>query len=198
MAQDWDIRPRGHSCRGCEQVFSDGQACHSALTFDDGGYTRSDYCAACWDVRQTQGPMVSVWQSVYQAPPPKAEEPVKKETAETLLRRFIEDTDTDRRGVMFILAVMLERNKTLIERHVQPREDGAISRVYEHRQTGETFVIIDPRLRLDELDAVQEEVVVLLGGKPREPKAAPAGETEPTAPPALATEAAPAPVETAG
>ena len=36
-------------------------------------------------------------------------------------------------------------------------------RVYEHRKTGETFVVPDPGLRLDELEQVQQEVIALLG-----------------------------------
>jgi hypothetical protein len=34
--------------------------------------------------------------------------------------------------------------------------------VYEHVKTGEAFIIQDPRLRLDQLDAVQEEIYALL------------------------------------
>jgi len=57
---------------------------------------------------------------------------------------------------------------------VQTREDGVKIRVYEHKQTNETFIIPDPELKLAELTHVQEEVVLLLGGSPLgTPKAAP-------------------------
>ena len=68
------------------------------------------------------------------------------------------------RNAVFILAVMLERRRVLVERDVQVREDGVKVRFYEHRQTGETFVVPDPGLKLAELEHVQEEVVALLGG----------------------------------
>ncbi len=113
------------------------------------------------------------------APPP--EETLKKETAESLLRQFMEDEDASRRNAIYILAVMLERRRTLVEKDVQVRKDGIKVRVYEHRKTGETFLVPDPELRLAELGHVQEEVVALLSG--REPMAsAPQQESAPEVP----------------
>jgi hypothetical protein len=84
------------------------------------------------------------------------------------------DNDEDFDAI-FILAVMLERKKVLVERDVQALEDGRKLRIYEHRKTNESFLIVDPGLKLAELGQVQEEVVVLLGGKPRE-----AGSSDPS------------------
>ena len=39
-----------------------------------------------------------------------------------------------------------------------------IRRVYEDRKQGDTFVILDPRLRLENLAEVQQQVVALLSG----------------------------------
>ncbi len=36
--------------------------------------------------------------------------------------------------------------------------------MYEHRRTGESFVVLDPRLRLENLAEVQQQVVALLSG----------------------------------
>ena len=47
-------------------------------------------------------------------------------------------------------------------------ENGFKLRVYEHRKSNESFTIIDPCLKLNELEKVQEQVVVLLGGKEQE------------------------------
>jgi len=63
-----------------------------------------------------------------------------------------------------LLAVMLERSKILIERDAREQEDHTILRVYEHRRTGESFIVLDPRIRLENLDDVQTEVVALLSG----------------------------------
>jgi hypothetical protein len=77
--------------------------------------------------------------------------------------------------------VMLERKRLLVERDVQHREDGKMIRVYEHRKTGEMFLIPDPRLRLDQLETVQQQVVTLLGGDKKE---APPKDEKPAPPPA--------------
>jgi hypothetical protein len=161
MAQDWDIRPRDHACHGCQTAFADGQICHSRLTFGLEGYTRSDLCEACHAQAPESGAW-SAWQGVYHAPPPPEEEPLKKETAESLLRRLMEEGGEGRRNVVYILAVMLERKRILIEKDVRYREDGMLVRLYEHRRSGETFLIPDPQLKLDELEIVQREALEIL------------------------------------
>lgn len=150
--------------------FEDLQSYYTALIFDDRGYRRVDFCDECWSGVEESLEPYSTWQGLYRMPPPKPEEPLKKETAETLLRRLMEVDDPGSHKVIYILGVMLERKKVLEERDVQTRDDGTLVRIYEHRSTGETFLIPDPRLRLDQLDAVQEQVNEMLGIPPRKAK----------------------------
>lgn len=164
MAQDWDIRARSDACSACTKPFDDRQVCFSALSFGQEGYARADFCEPCWQGEQEGHDPYSTWKGVFRVPPPPPEEPLKKENAESLLRRLMEDDDESQLNVIFILAVMLERKRTLVERHVQRREDGSILRAYEHRETGETFLVPDPSLRLDELEDVQRQVIDMLGG----------------------------------
>ncbi len=166
MAIEWNIRARAHQCRACGQGFTDGQSCYSGLMSGEEGFERFDLCDACWQSREEPEALYSAWQSVYHPPAPPPEEPLKRETAETLMRRLFEQEDPEQEPVIYILAVMLERNKMLIERDAKLQEDQTILRVYEHRKTGETFLVLDPRLRLDELETVQEQVVTMLGGVP--------------------------------
>ena len=164
MAQDWDIKPRGEACRKCDVPFTDRQVYHAALVFGEEGYARADYCAGCWPTVEKSAAMpYSMWQGVFRMPPPPPEEPLKKETAESLLRKLIEEDDDSKANVIYILAVMLERKRLLVEKDVKKRPDGIWIRVYEHRKTGDTFVIADPRLRLDQIEEVQKEVMALLG-----------------------------------
>jgi hypothetical protein len=67
-------------------------------------------------------------------------------------------------NVIYVLAVMLERGKQLVERDAKLQADSTILRVYEHRASGDSFVVLDPRLRLDQIGDVQRQVVELLGG----------------------------------
>ncbi len=162
-SQDWDIKALGSKCEKCWTDFADQQPYVSKLSFGEGGYGRSDFCVACWAKREGGGDgPVSVWRGVFRAPEPPPPEPVRKETAEALLRHLIEDGDESKVNVMFILAVMLERRRVLVERDVKIQADGSRLRAYEHRASGDTFVIRDPMLRLDQLQAIQQEVMALL------------------------------------
>jgi hypothetical protein len=78
----------------------------------------------------------------------------KKETAETLLRKLIEQNDPAHAPAAYILAVMLER-KRLLKVKEQIKRDGQRIFVYEHPKTGDIFTIADPDLHLDQLEQVQ-------------------------------------------
>ncbi|MBN2683728.1 MAG: hypothetical protein JXR40_00480 [Pontiellaceae bacterium] len=160
----WSVRKCSKTCAKCEKEFADKEALFSRLLADGEEYVREDFCRDCWNKKH---PGLSVWKTVFLVPPPPAEEAVKKENAESLLRKLIDQEDEADLDAVFILAVMLERKRILVERDVQTAENGTKMRIYEHRKTGESFLIVDPQLKLDELEEVQERVVLLLGGKPR-------------------------------
>jgi hypothetical protein len=168
MAHEWNIRPRGHICGICATPFADKDACVSVLRETGDAYERVDSHAACWNSLPRDWEPFSVWEGIYEAPPPPAAkaEPVKKENAEELLRRLITLEDPAMGNAVYVLAVMLERGKVLVERDAKPHEGGGILRVYEHKRTGDTFVVLDPQLRLDRLDEVQQQVIALLSGTP--------------------------------
>jgi len=166
MAQEWDIKARGDACEACKTAFQDKQQYFSALMFGPEGYVRQDFCVKCWmNGKKDVAAPYSQWQGVFRPPPPPPEEALKKETAESLLRKLLEQDDGTKRNVMYILAVMLERKRILAEKDVQKHDDGSKVIVYEHKKTGETFVIPDPGLHLDQLEHVQIEVVQMLGMK---------------------------------
>ncbi|HBA83134.1 MAG TPA: hypothetical protein DCZ95_03475 [Verrucomicrobia bacterium] len=186
MNQEWNIKSRNEACQKCNKSFADGETFYSRLTFGEEGYAREDRCEPCWKA-EAGDKSLSVWKTVFKAPPPPSEETLKKETAESLLRQLMETDNPAHRNVIYILAVMLERRRILIERDVQVREDGLKIRVYEHKKSQETFLVPDPELRLTELTQVQEEVLAMLGvaHAPAE-KPAPAPELAPDPVPANA------------
>ena len=162
--QEWNIKARSDTCRTCNKAFIDDELFFSRLDFGEGGYGRRDFCSVCWNDSAKKSAL-SVWKSVFKLPPPPAPEALKKETAESLLRELMETEDAANRNTIYILAIMLERRRILAERDVQTREDGVKIRVYEHRKTGETFLVPDPCLKLSQLKEIQEEVVARLGGR---------------------------------
>ncbi|MDD2598878.1 MAG: hypothetical protein PHO37_06615 [Kiritimatiellae bacterium] len=131
-----------------------------------GSYERMDCCVRCWDCFERDWEPFSLWDGIYHAPKPAEirKEPVRKDTAETLLRKLIDLEDPAMRNVVYVLAVMLERGKQLIERDTKPHESGGILRIYEDKHSGDTFVVLDPKLHLDKLAIVQQQVVALLSG----------------------------------
>lgn len=162
MSQEWEIKGRGRACAVCNEPFADGATIYSSLRRGQEGYERLDISETCWAAAPREG-MISFWRSTYEAPPVAPEEPLKKETVETLLRQYMSKDDFSRLQVIYILAVMLERKRVLIERDVQRKDDGTKLRIYEHRHTGEIFTIPDPELRLDQIGEVQQQVNELLG-----------------------------------
>lgn len=130
-----------------------------------GGYERFDCHPECWKTAEKDWVPFSQWDGVYFAPKKEEKkETLKKEDAGELLRKLMTLDDPAMKNVVYVLAVMLERSKILVERDAKELEDGTIRRVYEDRKQGDTFVILDPRLRLENLSEVQQQVVALLSG----------------------------------
>lgn len=137
----------------------------SALHSVNNTWERLDCHPECWKAMERDWEPFSLWDGVYLEPvKEERKEPLKKEDAGELLRRLITLDDPAMRNVVYVLAVMLERSKILVERDSKMLEDNTIRRVYEDRKNGDTFVIIDPRLRMENLSEIQQQVVSLLSG----------------------------------
>jgi hypothetical protein len=188
---EWNIQSRAHACAACGKSFADQEPYHTLLFDEKADFRRSDICETCWQKQYSEGArdrkgFVSYWQGVFEAPAPQPE-PIKKETAETLLRKLIELNDPRYVPAAYILAVMLER-KRLFKVKEQVIRDNQRVFIYEQPDTGDVFTILDPNLQLDQLEAVQRDVAALLehGLNPPAPSpetavenAAPTAESEP-------------------
>jgi len=161
---EWNIQSRAHACEACGQPFANHQVYHTLLFDAPPELRRSDICEPCrqknaGDPHNLAG-FISHWQGIYEAPPPTTEA-IQKDTAETLLRKLIEQNDPRYAAAGYILAVMLERKRVLKVKE-QIVTDGKRVFVYEQPGTGDVFTIADPDLRLDQLEAVQRDVAALL------------------------------------
>lgn len=195
---EWNIQSRAHGCESCARAFVDRQPYHTVLSDEKSDFRRQDVCNDCWQAKfsdaRVHAGFISCWQGIYEAPTPVIEA-VNKETAETLLRKLIEQNDPSHGPATYILAVMLERKRILKVREQVVRE-GRRTFIYEQPKTGDVFTITDPDLHLDQLEEVQRDVASLLehGLNPPTPAlAAPAA----VANPSLDTPTTPAPVEPA-
>jgi len=175
---EWDIQPRSNSCSACGQPFGEKQVYHTLLGMAAEAYTRRDLCSACVANAVRDG-VISYWQGEYKLPPPPAPEAIQKETAETLLRKLVESTDPSHASARYILAVMLERKRILKHRDTATDANGTDLLIYEHAQSGESFTVPDPHLRLDQLEEVQQRVAELLQPAQKKAKAEPVVDSAP-------------------
>jgi hypothetical protein len=183
---DWNIQSRAAGCEACGKPFADREAFHTLLFDEQSEFLRrSDVCEACWQnqfsdgARERKG-FISHWQGIYEAPVP-AVDAIQKDTAETLLRKLIEQNDPRYAPAGYILAVMLERKRVLKVKEEVVREGKRVF-IYEQPGTGDIFTITDPALRLDQLEEVQRDVAALLEGGLNPPTPQPAGEIPAPAP----------------
>ena len=184
---EWNIQSRGHTCEACGKTFTDKQTYHTMLIDEKQDFRRSDVCPECWQKQFSEGArdrkgFISYWHSIYEAPAP-VPEAIRRDTAESLLRKLIEQNDPKYIPAGYILAVMLER-KRLLKVKEQMQRDGHRVFIYEQPGTGDIFTIIDPGLQLNQLEQVQRDVAALLEHGLNPPAETPAVDaTIPTAKP---------------
>ena len=161
---EWNIQSRGHACEACQQSFTNKQVYHTLLIDAGPDLRRSDVCEVCWQNQSSdttaQTGIISKWQGTYETPPPVVEA-IQKETAETLLKKLIEQNDPRYIPAGYILAVMLER-KRILKVKEQIIRDGKRTFIYEQPKSGDVFTITDPDLHLNQLEQVQRDVAHLL------------------------------------
>ena len=175
FVESWHVRSRSRECAATGRAFTDGESIVTALYPDpeSSGYLRRDFAIEAWENLPAEAEQpFSFWKSTFRAPAGHdAPDQVEKLSAEDLLRQLVEEDEDHTENTRYILAVMLERQKLLRETDSQ-RTPSGILRVYEHRKTGEVFLIRDPDIPLDQVEAVQNEVIVLLENNGRLPEPA--------------------------
>lgn len=158
MQADWEIKSRSHSCSRSGREFEPGEVFYTLLIREPGGFRREDLSEEAWNERNDNIQPFSFWRSKYEPPTPPPPEPLPKDDAEGLLRRLVAENDLAYTNVRYILALMLERKRIL--RPVESGDDDML--VYEHVATGETIVLTNPHLSLEQIPEVQREVTALL------------------------------------
>ena len=177
LHEPWSIKSRAHVCTVTERHFEDGESFYTAIFPDpeSSGYLRKDFSVQAWEKRaEDEDAPFSFWQSTYHVPVKEEEVEITEESPEDLLRRLIEEDEEHTENVRYILAIMLERKKQLVEVDNQPTATGII-RIYEHRKSGDVFIVKDPNIPLDDVEKLQDEVAILLetGGRVPEVEAPP-------------------------
>jgi len=172
LAESWHIRSRGRECAASQRPFVAGETIVTALFPDpeSSGYLRRDYCLEAWnDLPPEAAAPFSHWRTIHTAQVGDKSQHPEREQPEEILRRMVEEDQDHTENTRYILAVMLERKRILRETDTQRTPTG-ILRIYENRKTGEVYIVKDPDIPLDQVDALQQEVLLLLESNER-PKA---------------------------
>ena len=159
MNQDWEIRKRSDICTMSQRPFQEGEAFYTAIFREGDGFRREDVTEEAWASRPAGDIPVAFWRSKFELPPPPPPEPLAKQDAESILRKLIEENSDATANARYILALMLERKRLL--KPMDSTDPDVL--VYERAQTGETFLIPNPRLSLAQVPEIQREVSALLG-----------------------------------
>lgn len=167
LPEAWSIKARAHQCALTEIKFEDQQEFYTAIFPDpeSSGYLRMDFSLDAWKDRpeELRNPF-SFWKNTYEVSLiDQKVDIVTKESAEELLSRLIEEDQEHTENARYILAIMLERKKLLKETDKQPTPNGTL-RIYEHRKSGEIYIVLDPNIPLDQVEQVQKQISELLDG----------------------------------
>jgi hypothetical protein len=161
MLSEWEIKARGRYCAQTEEAFDEGATIYTLLFRDRAGFRREDISEKAWQQIKESVEPFSFWKSKFQARAPAPPEAMPKESVEELLRRLVSEDLPEHVNARYVLAILLERKRILKQVDIRESTEEKIL-IYEHVKTGEAFIIPDPRLRLDQLDAVQQEIYSLL------------------------------------
>jgi len=172
LAESWHVRSRSHHCAATQRPFVADETIVTALYPDpeSSGYLRRDFSLEAWETLPAEAEKpFSFWKTTFTAAV-ASDDPnsVEKLSAEEILHRLVVEDEDHTENTRYILAVMLERRKLLRETDNQRTPNG-ILRVYEHRKTGEVYLIRDPDIPLAQVEAFQGEVIILLENNGRMP-----------------------------
>jgi hypothetical protein len=160
LGNDWPIKHRADACARTQRPFEAGEQFYTLLFREGEGFRREDLSEEAWTQRNENIRPFSFWKTRYDPPPPAPPETLAKENAEDILRRLLAENDPAHNNACYVLAVMLERKRVL--KQIKTESEDRPVLIYEHAKTGDVFIVPDVRLKLDEIEHVQQEVSQLL------------------------------------
>ena len=162
---DWRLKPRSGRCTRCGAPFTPGGSGFSLLTPDPAGegYVRHDLCADCHAALppEARRGASATWPFTVPAAPPKADAASPRAphpNADAVLRAALGRGDPRDRAAIYVLALLLERGKRLVERQLTRDEAGRTVHLYEERASGDLLPIVEPPLTEAALPEMRQRV----------------------------------------
>jgi hypothetical protein len=157
---DYQIQASTRRCAVTGRELNPGERYYSVLVDDGTTLTRKDYSLAAW-----QGPpegAFSFWQGKLPATSAPRRPPIDDEVLMECFGRLEGELEPARLSFRFVLALLLVRRKRLRLEDVRQEGRQEVLMLRDTR-TAARHQVLDPGLRDDELEAVQDEVFELLG-----------------------------------
>ncbi len=166
---EWQIQDLSKHCTQCQTIFGEADSFHCFLVLSEEDIPqRNDFCKSCFenvkDIWLNSPKTYSHWASFVklETPPPKPK-PMPYEYFETLMRKYIVSEETKEKKFAYILILLLERKKILSFKESVLKEGEKRFLVYEHSETGESFILEDPHLGLAQVGELQLELKEIMG-----------------------------------
>ncbi len=162
---DFKISRSMRKCETCEKDFCAGAEYFCAISEGDGEFARREYCAQCWESdtgRAAAEGAYSYWRTGI---PERTDEKRSLDVAaaSTFFRRLAGSEEPHKRNFAYLLALLLMRKKVLLLEETV-RESGKDFLVLRFRgeDAEDSFRAEDPRLPVEELEKVKDELGQLL------------------------------------
>jgi len=156
---DWEIKACADECAVTGKPFEEDEEFHTLLFQDKEGLRRLDVSLPAREqVDESEQRAISSWKSNFKPKPAPEEETVGKQDAESELRRLLEGGEESTASLCRILALLLERKRVLKMRERLDQEGKSLL-IYEHAETGESFIVPDVEFKLSELDSLRSEIL---------------------------------------
>ncbi len=166
--ETWRLSVCSKHCYATNKAFEDNEPIVTALFLnpESGSYSRRDWSESAWDsLNKEELNHFSFWHSTYQRKAKGALLQEVENSIEAEFRRSLAEVDSSEESIIacYLLALLLERRKGLVEKDVKAmtRADGSPYwvRVYEFKSSNEVCFVEDPDIDLNSIDETQSKFV---------------------------------------
>jgi hypothetical protein len=157
----FEIQDPTRTCAQTGQHLEVGERFYGVLLEENGRFVRKDYSANAWNGPPANA--IAYWSGRI----PATDRPKKPTFNDELLWDCFDHlataTEPNRLSFRYVVALLLMRRKRLKFEDARRGSDDQDVLVVRDSRTGARIEIVDPRLREDEIEAVQQEVFHVLG-----------------------------------
>jgi hypothetical protein len=153
--EEYGFRDVGEVCGTCRKQFGEEEDLYSALSRQEGGYERLDFCDACWEARR-EGDVFCFWK---RKPRTKETQPtVDGNVVFDIFQRLEGSADRHDQNFRYILALLLMRRKRLKFLDVERTEHGEFLVLLDRQLEDVKYRLLDPGMTEEEMQRAKDEV----------------------------------------